>query len=98
MAHSIHLPKRQKTEQGMDQVDALFDIDSHAFQKDIDIAKGYILESISKYILELQQSLEAERDSRKTGFAHIPTNVIVSNPFFNTRTDWNNFSLVTKDI
>jgi hypothetical protein len=46
-------------------------------------------------------NLEAERDSRNpTEFADIPMNVIVSNvfPFLENRTDWNNFSLVTKDI
>jgi hypothetical protein len=101
MAHSVLLPKRHKAEQDMDQIDALFDIDSQAFQKDIGIAKDDILESLSKHISELQQSLEAERDSRKpTEFADIPTNVIVSHvfPFFENRTDWNNFALVTKDI
>jgi hypothetical protein len=95
-----HMPKRQRTEQSMDQVDALFDIDSQAFQKDISIAKDDALESLSKHISELQQSLEAERDSRKTEFADIPLNVIVSHvfPFFENRTDRNNFALVTKDI
>jgi hypothetical protein len=76
-----HLPKRQTTERGMDQVNALFDIDKQVFQRDIGIAKYDVLESLSKHISELQQLLEAEQDSRKSEFADIPMNVTVSNVF-----------------
>jgi WD40 repeat protein len=57
-------------------------------------------QSIFRNFNNSQQSLEAEQDSRKSEFADIPMNVIVSNifPFFENRTDWNNFSMVTKDI
>jgi WD40 repeat protein len=99
-----HPPKRRKADPLVDErptaINVLFNIDSQAFAKDIVTAKDDILHRLSTHISELQQALEAERDSRRAKFWNVPTNVIVANvfPFLENRKDWNNFSIVTKEI
>jgi WD40 repeat protein len=81
-------------------INALLKMDCQAFTKDIRVAKYDILDALSLQISELQQALEAEQVSRSAKFSDVPVTVIVSNvfPYLENRTDWNNLSLVTKEI
>jgi WD40 repeat protein len=98
---STRTQQRQKTERGMDQDLMHFSTLTAKLSKRISALPETIFWRAFQSIFLNFINHEAKRDSRKPiQFDDIPTNVIVSNvfPFFENRTDWNNFSLVNKDI
>jgi hypothetical protein len=103
---SRHSDKRQKTVTGPFEteaslpiqtiVDAILNVDRKSFKECVRIMDRENFKLLSARLSELSQDME----DTLTKFCDIPANVIASNvfPYLENRTDWNNFSLVNKDI
>jgi WD40 repeat protein len=77
-------------------VDAILDVDHHAFKEYVRNMDLKSFKMLSKSLSELSQSME----ETYAKFSDIPVSVIASNafPYLDKRTDWNNFSIATKEI
>jgi WD40 repeat protein len=81
-------------------MDAILSVDHQDVKNDLENVDYKAFELLSKRISEMNRTMEQVKIARQAAFSDIPVSVIASNafPYLDNRTDWNNFSIATKEI
>jgi WD40 repeat protein len=81
-------------------MDVILSVDHQDVKNDLENVDYKTFDMLSKRISEMNRTMEEVKIARQATFSDIPVSVIASNafPYLGNRTDWNNFSIATKEM